>query len=636
MINELHGRRIISAHTGPNGEARRIALPPKWSDKRKKDYRDFSQCVPEDQRHIVMAVTNFAYFHHRIFLPYYCKSEGKKWPHELWPHLKELCHDYQRALHPELLPFDVFDEEHSDIWRVCRVYPNRMLKTATTCYSLPLWILGTNNEARVLIATANKTLGESRISVVKNHIEMNPYFREVFGDLHREKGHVWTADKIDIYGRQRSADNSMAVYGWDGGIEGTGADICIADDVQNFHNSGTSDRRAKQWQWLTEPFERRLDTTTRTLIVIQTRHADDDFAGRIKKEAETGTWDYKEEPAISEWPPDVYEDFIDDDQSKNTFWDVANLKDPEEWRSKLLCGDVLPLETLMSEWKPESGRTSFYRTRLNKVDDPGTKWFPRQLLELHARADGARNEIGEKKPRISAWDTNIGVPEPGSFHAKQLEQEGVSIDIRVISIDTAATSATPGKDPDYTVIQLWGMDMTRHLRILLDMARFRTGSPAEFRRRLKRFLDAYDPKYTVFEENGMARWIGRDLNTQLGYPISLFFKTEAIDVEDFKTLIESGLMLYAWGDNRSVIKMKPFEDELEAYPNGSHDDTLTAAVQAQSKLRPKGARAVKVLHSDGMEDYEDEASLPDDGLQVSIQRLAESLQVIRECLIPSQ
>jgi hypothetical protein len=229
---------------------------------------------------------------------------------------------------------------------------------------------------------------------------------------------VWAADKINIYGRQRSADNSMAVYGWDGGIEGTGADVCIADDVQNFHNSGTPDRRAKQWQWLTEPFERRLDTTTRTLIVIQTRHADDDFAGRIKKESETGTWNYKEASAISEWPPDVYEDFIDDDQSKNTFWEVSNLKDPDSWRSKLLCGDVLPLETLMSEWKPESGRTSFYRTRLNAVSDPNTKWFPRELLEIYARADGARNVIGEKKPRISAWDTNIGVPEPGSFHAK--------------------------------------------------------------------------------------------------------------------------------------------------------------------------------------------------------------------------
>jgi phage terminase large subunit-like protein len=423
----------------------------------------------------------------------------------------------------------------------------------------------------------------------------------------------------------------MAVYGWDGGIEGTGADVCIADDVQNFHNSGTSDRRAKQWNWLTEPFERRLDTTTRTLIVIQTRHAADDFAGRIKEESKAGTWNYDAAPAISEWPP-VLDDFIDQDQSKATFWSVENLVDPDKWRSKLLCGDVLSLETLMSEWKPESGRTSFYRTRLNDVADPATKWFPRELLEIYGRADGMRNVAGEKKPRISAWDVNVGVPLDGSFYAKQLEQEGVSIDIRVVSIDTAASSPTPGKDPDYTVLQLWGMDTTRNLRILLDMTRFRTSSPKEFRRRLKQFLDAYDPKFTIFEENGMARWIGRDLNEQMGYPITPYFKTAEVDVEEFKALIESGMMLYAWGDNRSIVKMKVFEDELEAYPNGAHDDTLSAAVQAQQKLRPRGLRETKVLKSSSLEDEEEDITVSQAGLESSIQRLAESLQVVRSCL----
>lgn len=623
---------MVSVNTGPNGESRRVVLPMKWSDTRRKDYHDFSSCVPDDQRHVVLAITSFAYFHHRIFLPYYCTSEGKEWPKELWPHLVELCNDYQEALHPNLLPFDVFDGEHGDIWRLCRVYPNRTLKTVTTCYSLPLWLLGINNEARFLVATANKTLGESRIAVVKDHIENNPYYREVFGVLCRPKGHVWAADKIDIFGRKRSADNSMAVYGWDGGIEGTGADVCIADDVQNFHNSGTKDRRAKQWSWLTEPFERRLDTTTRTLLVIQTRHAADDFAGRIEEEAERGTWSYKSKPAIENWPPDL-EDFKDQDVTKKDFYTVDNLVDPELWKSRLLCEDVLPLETLLSEWAPESGRTSFYRTRLNKVYDPGTKWFPQELLIVYARADGMKNGHGERKPRISSWDVNIGIPAEGSHHAEQLRKEGITIDLRVVSIDTAASTPTPGRDPDYTVLQLWGMDMTRNIRILLDMKRFRTSSPKEFRQILKQFLYAYDPNFTIFEENGMARWIGRDLNEQIGYPITPFFKTEEINPDEFKQLIESGLMYYAWGDARSIEKMKPFEEELEEFPYGAHDDTLTAATQAQKKLKPKGVREVKLYTSRYVgDDDEDEEVDTFGGVEASIQSLAETLKVIKECL----
>ena len=625
MINDLSRRKIIVAPTGPDGAERNVVLPLKWSDGRRSDYREFFSMSGEEQRHVVLAVTSFAYFHHRVFLPYYCDSEGKKWPDKLWPHLQELCLDYQRALHPDLLPFDVFPEEHSDIWRLCRVFPNRTLKTATTCYSLPLWLLGCNNEARVLIAAANKDLGEGRIAVLKNHIERNPYFTEVFGELSRKKGHVWAADRINVYGRKRSADNSVAVYGWDGGIEGTGADLCIADDVQNFHNALTKERRARQWMWLTQPFEKRLDTTTRTLIVVQTRHADDDFAGRIDREKESAGWNYKSDPAIADWPPDIA-DFVEQDPFDDEFWTVGNLKDPAYWQSKLLCPDVLPLQTLLDEWRPESGRLAFHRTRLNNPADPETKWFPRQLLEGQARADGMPNLVGEKRPRLSAWDSNIGIPLPGSQIARELEQQGVSIDLRVISIDTAATSPTPGKNPDYTVIQLWGMDRSRGLRILLDMLRFRTGSPKTFRMHLKRFLDAYEPNFTIFEENGMARWIGRDIQSEMGWPITPYFKREEVDVEEFKTLIESGLMLYAWGDARSKEKMRPFEVELEAYPGGSHDDTLTAAVQAQSKLKSRGSREVKLL------EYAPEKTDPQAEIQASIAALATTLKAVGACL----
>ncbi len=628
MIPDLKARKIVTAKTGPNGEPRDVALPFKWSDTRRKDYANFDLLSLDDKRHVILAITSFPYFHHRVFLPYYCDSENKKWPDKLWHHLEELCTDYQRAIHPNLLPFDVFPSEHDDIWRLCRVYPNRTLKTATTCYSLPLWLLGINNEARVLIATASETLGERHIAVVKDHIERNPYYVEVFGELKRDKGHVWAANKINVYGRKRSADASMEIRGWEGAVEGIGADLVIADDVQLFHNAGTNDRRARQWLWLTQPFEKRLDTTTRTMIVIQTRHADDDFAGRIIEEVKTGGgWSYKERAAIEDWPPDISEDFINDDIRDPDFWTVGNLKDPDYWRSKLMCEDILSLQTLLDEWRPESGRVAFYRTRLNKVRDESTTWFDMPLLESYARADGMPNTMGEIKPRLSAWDANVGIPQPGSRIYDEYARQGVNIDLRVVSIDTAATSPTPGKDPDYTVIQLWGMDHTSNARILLDMMRFRTGSPVVFKRRLKQFLDAYCPNFTIFEENGMARWIGRDLQQELGWPITPFFKKAEVDVEEFKTLIESGLMLYCWGDERSREKMRPFELELEAYPNGSHDDTLTAAVQAQMKLRPKGLKEVTILNSS----HRPTVAQADNNKE-SISELVRQIGMIEQCL----
>jgi len=221
MFAELpSGRRVIAIQR-TDGRRRNIVLPAKWSDKRRRDYQDFDKLTPAEQKHVIKAMTDFSYFHHHIFLPHFCDSESKAWPTTLWPYLDEICRDYQSRLHPLLLPFDVYDDEwEKGLWRVCRVAPNRCLKTATTCYSFPLWLLGINNEMRVIIATSSKTIGESRISVVKGHIQHNRAFRGVFGELYREKsGQRWAVDMIDVFGRKRDADHSMAIYGVDGGVE---------------------------------------------------------------------------------------------------------------------------------------------------------------------------------------------------------------------------------------------------------------------------------------------------------------------------------------------------------------------------------------------------------------------------------
>jgi len=487
------------------------------------------------------------------------------------------------------------------------------LKTTTTCYALPLWLLGCNPEVRIMMATASKRLGERRVSVIKDHIVENEGFSEVFGYLYNENAmKKWASDAIDVWGRRRAADHSVEVFGWGSAIEGAGCDISIADDVQNYDNAMTSDARAKQWQWLNEPFMRRLDPVTRTLIIIQTRHAVDDYAGHCEDEASRGTWDFKAYDAVLNWPPDDLE-FKEADEhklakQKLTKWDVSNLKDPEKWRKRCLCDNILPLETLMNEWRPLSERTAFYRTRLNRVEDPETKWFSLTVLADNARADGGQRSDGAWRPKLCCWDVNIGVPQPGSELYLDYEKQGVVIDKRVVSIDTASTQVKVGKNPDWTVIELWGMDSQSHLRVLLDIDRFRTGSPQVFRDRLRRFLDAYQPNFTIFEGNAMARWVGIDTQTALGWPITQYNRgrNALAEVEDFKNLIESGMMLYCWGDKKSERKMMVFENELVDYPNGQFDDTLDAAVQAQVKMKPRGVSDVRVLSSKSQDREPDE------------------------------
>jgi len=356
-------------------------------------------------------------------------------------------------------------------------------------------------------------------------------------------------------------------------------------------NAQTSEVRAKQWQWMQQAFEKRLDPHARALFMVQTRHADDDFAGRIKAENEqSSTWDYEETPAIAPpWPP-MDDDFIDALAPPARLYSVRNLKDPAEWNSRLLCPDVLPLEMLLDEWRPETGRLAFARTRLNKVRDADSKWFGLEtVLKGLCRADGGIREDSLIRPLLPAWNVKVGLPKPGSETYEKFQSQGVNIERRVLSIDTVATSVKPGRDPDYTVIMLWGLDTRRGLRVCLDIARFRTGSPKKFREILKEMACAYQPHRIVMETNAMAIWIAKDAQDEIGYPIRGHKKgpEDMERLEEFKSLAESGMLLYCWGDERSAKIMGPFENELDEYPGGSHDDTLVAAVQAQEFLRPR-------------------------------------------------
>ena len=597
LIPDVHPDSI-AVFRFSDGRERRVSLPAKWWDNGRPDYQPFKTLSDNDKLVVAKCVTSFSYFMHHAFFPKFCHDEHKPYPKKLFPHVDQWAQTIQRSVHPFLLPFDVFDDEQDDGYRVCIVAPNASLKTTTVAYAFPLWMVGVNNGVRIIMASATKTLADQKSELLKAHITNNEAFIEIFGNLHSGKGsQKWEAGywSVDDHG-DRAAPN-VAAYGMFSAIESARTDIGIADDVQNIENAKTSDARAKAWLWLSAAFESRMDAVTRLELVIQTRQAMDDIAGRAKEEAEkTRTWKYSEWDAVSEWPP-TESDFIDPGLDDADLYRVENLHDPEAWRDKLLCPDVLPLEMMLEEWVPTGRRDAFYRTRMNRIRDPETKWFSRDILVETSRADGGQREDGTVRPKLSAWDTMIGLPQPGSELFEQFLRGGITIGTRVISVDTAASAAAAGKDPDWTVIQLWGMDNENHIRVLLDMVRFRTSSPEVFRRRLGDFVYAYQPHYTIMESNGMAKWGVKDAQAEIGSPIIPYNrgKYEVVEVETFKTLMESQLMLYCWGDERSKHKMRPFEDELDDYPDpGSHDDTLITAVQAQSKLLPRGTREVRV------------------------------------------
>lgn len=185
----------------------------------------------------------------------------------------------------------------------------------------------------------------------------------------------------------------------------------------------------------------------------------------------------------------------------------------------------------------------------------------------------------------------VGIPEEGTALWAQYTRAGFNInEMRlVISVDFAATTATLGRSPDWTVFQLWGRDKETHIRILLNQWRARTGDPRELERMMQLWVNAYRPHKLVVEANAVDKLYGRKLQEVIGFPVSLreLKRNKAEDCEAFRDLVQAGLMFVPWADDRYGTRdvFAPFIDELDQYPDGDHDDTLMAAVHAHVELR---------------------------------------------------
>lgn len=218
--------------------------------------------------------------------------------------------DYEVGWHHHLTCRYLDAFAHGKIKRLMIFMPPRHGKSELVSRRLPAYLLGRNPDAQIIAASYSDDLA-SRMNRDVQRIIDDAAYHAVFPDT-------------TLYGRniRTVADGSYlrnstlfevvdhkGCYrsaGIGGGITGMGFRYGIIDDpIKNDEEAASKTIREKHWEWYTGTFYTRREENASILITL-TRWHDDDLAGRLLKLAKEDTaadqWTVLNLPAIAESP----------------------------------------------------------------------------------------------------------------------------------------------------------------------------------------------------------------------------------------------------------------------------------------------------------------------------------------------
>jgi len=180
-------------------------------------------------------------------------------------------------------------------------------KSEFASYLFPAWMLGKKPDIKIIQATHTADLAKSFGAKVKDLIDTDEIYKEIFPDVSLKK------DEKAAGKWKTSSRGEYYAVGVGGALAGRGADLCVIDDPVSEQSVITTNDKAMfqacyDW-YLTGPRQRLQPGAA--LVVVMTRWSKLDLCGRIldkaREDGELHEWEVIELPAILEsgnplWP----------------------------------------------------------------------------------------------------------------------------------------------------------------------------------------------------------------------------------------------------------------------------------------------------------------------------------------------
>lgn len=149
------------------------------------------------------------------------------------------------------------------------------------------WVLGRDQTQKIMTGSYNETLSTTFAKNVRNNIMerkadlYRPVFSDVFPGVHIKRGD----GAMNLWSLEGGYNNYLATSPI-GTATGFGASIMIIDDIiKSAYEANNAPLKESHWTWYADTMQQRLEEGAKT-IIIMTRWASDDLAGRVLEHCE--------------------------------------------------------------------------------------------------------------------------------------------------------------------------------------------------------------------------------------------------------------------------------------------------------------------------------------------------------------
>lgn len=199
---------------------------------------------------------------------FYCNLKAPDFYKPNRKYLVDLCRDFQE-----------FYEGNDDVLIVNE--PPRHGKSRTASLFVE-WVLGNNQNEKIMTGSYNETLSTMFSKNVRNSIQeekadiYKPVFSDVFPNVKIKRGD----GAMNLWSLEGGYNNYLATSPT-GTATGFGASLMIIDDlIKNAEEANNENVKEKHWEWFTNTMLSRLEEGGK-IVIIMTRWASDDLAGKV-------------------------------------------------------------------------------------------------------------------------------------------------------------------------------------------------------------------------------------------------------------------------------------------------------------------------------------------------------------------